>query len=216
MKLRILYDNNALPGYQADWGFACLAEGQENVLFDTGADPAILKHNMERAAVEPGAVDKVVLSHDHWDHTGGLSYVVGGNADAEVFILPGFGPDVRSQLSPAVLREVTEPGEVSPGIRSTGPVEGQTTEQALVLDTDSGLVVITGCAHPGVDALMERAAARGEIHAVLGGFHGFARLDALAGIAFLAPCHCTQHTQAIAERFPGSYSEIKAGSTLEF
>jgi len=48
LKLKILYDNRALEGFRADWGFACLVEAQEVVLFDTGADGSVLRHNMAR------------------------------------------------------------------------------------------------------------------------------------------------------------------------
>jgi 7,8-dihydropterin-6-yl-methyl-4-(beta-D-ribofuranosyl)aminobenzene 5'-phosphate synthase len=217
VRIRILYDNEAQPGYKADWGFACLIEGQERILFDTGADPAILQSNMEAAGVRPDDLDKVVLSHDHWDHTGGLSYVCGNSDKLTVLVLPSFGAEVRSLIRPPLsVEEVTKPGEVSPGVFTTGPMEGLKQEQALFLETGSGLVLITGCAHPGVDALMRRAESYGPIYAVLGGFHGFDDLAALDGIAFLAPCHCTQQLHAIRERYPDTCRQIAAGVEMEF
>ena len=76
-------------------------------------------------------------------------------------------------------------------------------EQALVARTKKGLVVVTGCAHPGVDEMVARAreAGRDEIALVAGGFHlagssqrcmeeivaEFRRL----GVQQVAPCHCT-------------------------
>ena len=216
MKLHIVYENRAGEGYRADWGFACLVQGQETVLFDTGTDPAILEHNMTQAGLDPASIDKVVLSHDHDDHTGGLPYVSAHNTRAELFILPTFGRAVREQAGRMRIREVTEPCEVSPGMHSTGPVEGVAWEQALALETDKGIVLVTGCSHPGVDRLIEKARPFGDLHAVLGGFHGSDRLEALEGIAFLAPCHCTQHTAEIIERYPDAYREIVAGTVLEF
>jgi len=215
--LRILYNNEAMAGFEPDWGFACLIDGRERVLFDTGAKPDVLERNMEAAEVDPASIDKVVISHDHWDHADGLPYVCANNEKATVYMLPSFRADLKEMIQPPLtLVEVTEPGEISPGLLTTGPVEGPKDEQAVFFHTADGLVLITGCAHPGVDALMERAAAYGKIHAVLGGFHGFDDLDALEGIAFLGACHCTQHMAAMAERYPESFREIAAGMQLSF
>jgi len=214
MKLRILYDNKALPGFRADWGFACFIEADETVLFDTGASTDVLRDNMEAADVDPDDIDQIIISHDHWDHNGGLAYVMESNDHARVFILPSFATTVRRQVPDDRLIEVTEPGTITSSVWSSGPVPGPMTEQAVAVGTDAGKVVITGCAHPGVDALMARFT--GRIRAVLGGFHGFSRLDALDGIPFLGPCHCTQHADAIAERYPEAYREIMAGTVLEF
>lgn len=216
MKVRILYDNRAKEGFRPDWGFACLIEGEHNVLFDTGADPSVLQHNMREANVDPAGIDKIVLSHDHWDHIGGLSHISRNNARAEVLLLPSFGARAREEASPLAVRGITAAGEVSPRVYTTGPVGQAIPEQAIAIQTDQGVVMITGCAHPGLDALMEQAGAYGEICGVLGGFHGFADFAALEGIPFLGPCHCTEHQKEIAQRFPESYRDIMAGTELEF
>jgi len=76
-------------------------------------------------------------------------------------------------------------------------------EQALVIRTGQGLVIITGCAHPGIVAIVEQAQEMfaEPIHLVLGGFHlgskNIAEIDAIRrdfrrlGVAQVAPCHCT-------------------------
>jgi len=215
MKVQILYDNRALPGYQADWGFSCLLTGRETTLFDTGASPSVLERNMTRAGVRPETIDRIVISHDHWDHTGGLPYISARNASASVFILPSFGQEVRAHCGELAVEEVDSPRELSPELVTTGPVAGAVPEQALGLRTAEGLLVLTGCAHPGVDALIEAVRAFGPVCGVLGGFHGFARLEALAGIPLLAPCHCTQRLDEIAARFPETYRQVAAGSVLE-
>ncbi|KPK78930.1 MAG: hypothetical protein AMJ81_14335 [Phycisphaerae bacterium SM23_33] len=217
MKIRILYDNRALEGYRADWGFACLVQGEEAVLFDTGADPAVLEHNMGAAGVNPSDLHKVVLSHDHWDHTGGVAYAAGGGGPTTVYLLPSFSPETRRSVrARAEVREVADACEVAPGVHSTGPVGRRISEQAVWLDTERGVVLITGCAHPGVDALMYAIRSTKPLYGVLGGFHGFHRFEALRGTPFLAPCHCTEFRSGLAEEFPDSFCDVAAGSELEF
>jgi 7,8-dihydropterin-6-yl-methyl-4-(beta-D-ribofuranosyl)aminobenzene 5'-phosphate synthase len=217
MRATVLYDNSARDGYTADWGFACLLEGEEAVLFDTGADADVLAANMRAAGVDPAGIAKVVLSHDHRDHTGGLPLIVRCSPAVRVMLLPSFGAEARcASARPGFVWEVTGPREVAPGLRSTGPVPNRIDEQAVWFETDRGIVMVTGCAHPGVDALLARLPAGAHVHAVLGGFHGFDRLDALDGIDVIAPCHCTQHAEEIAARFPGAFSAAAVGDRLEF
>jgi 7,8-dihydropterin-6-yl-methyl-4-(beta-D-ribofuranosyl)aminobenzene 5'-phosphate synthase len=217
MNVRILYDNRALEGYRADWGFSCLIEGEENILFDTGARPDVLAHNMQQARLSPAIVDKIVLSHDHWDHTGGLSCVTDAAGSVPVYVLPSFAAQMRATLGEAaVIREVPEACELAGGLHSTGPVGRGIREQAVWFDTPEGLLMATGCAHPGVDALLYSIRPRKPVYGVLGGFHGFRKFDALAGIPFLAPCHCTEFRSEIASRFPDSFADVAAGTYLEF
>jgi 7,8-dihydropterin-6-yl-methyl-4-(beta-D-ribofuranosyl)aminobenzene 5'-phosphate synthase len=64
--------------------------------------------------------------------------------------------------------------EVVPGVYSTGIIAGVVVEQALVVDTPKGLVVLTGCSHPGIVKMVEAAVKqRGArpVRLVLGGFH---------------------------------------------
>ena len=75
MKITIVYDNNAEPGLKADWGFSALIElneKREKILFDTGANSEILFYNLKKLNINPKDVDIIVISHRHWDHTGGL------------------------------------------------------------------------------------------------------------------------------------------------
>ena len=213
--VRILYDNRALSGYQADWGFACLIAGEQTVLFDTGAKPEVLRANVRTAELNPRDVDLVVISHDHWDHTGGLSYVLANNQRAHVCLLPSFGPTLRGRVPEGRMLEVRDPCELAPGVHSTGPVPGPVNEQALVVEREDGVMLITGCAHPGVDALLRRASEWGKVTWLLGGLHGFAALDLLADVRHLSPCHCTQRLAEIVGRFPHSHVEAVAGSVLE-
>jgi 7,8-dihydropterin-6-yl-methyl-4-(beta-D-ribofuranosyl)aminobenzene 5'-phosphate synthase len=111
-----------------------------------------------------------------------------------------FKADVRAR---ADLVEVTDPIEILPGIYTTGEVGSGIVEQALVVETGEGLVVVTGCAHPGVVQMVRRAkeTVEGEVILVTGGFHlraaSSSRVEEIIadlrdlGVQRVAPCHCT-------------------------
>ena len=199
MKITILYDNNALPGFESGWGFSCLVDNGQRILFDTGDNGQKLIYNFEKANIDPKRVNKVVLSHNHWDHVDGLIGFQKFNSDAEVV-----RPDAFS-----------EPTEIYPGIYSTGALGVSPKEQSLVVETEKGNIVITGCAHPGLENILQTARRRGRIYGVLGGFHGFSKFAELEGIPFIAPCHCTEHTLEIMQRYPTQCEHIRAGSVIE-
>jgi 7,8-dihydropterin-6-yl-methyl-4-(beta-D-ribofuranosyl)aminobenzene 5'-phosphate synthase len=84
MTLMVVFDNNAFdPRLQTGWGFAVWIEyGGNVVLFDTGADSAVLPNNLSALGLRPQAIEAVVLSHIHGDHTGGRAAVLTVNPQA--------------------------------------------------------------------------------------------------------------------------------------
>lgn len=179
--ITILYDNYAfVPGLETDWGFACLIQGADKtVLFDTGTDPALFLGNLKALSVDPSTVDVIFISHDHGDHTGGLAEFLKLNNKVTVW-LPSSGSaelsKARDELVVAAGARVVrnkQPTEVCPGVRSTGELARVAPEQALIIETRDGAVVITGCAHPGILDILRRVreVTDREIALVLGGFH---------------------------------------------
>ncbi len=135
MKLKILVDNQALPGFKSEWGFSCLIEGKENVLFDTGASSKVLAFNAKKFGIKPAQISKVVLSHDHWNHTGGLEWVQ-QNPKVKVFALNSFSDKTKQRIrEKGKLVEVSKPIEASDGIFSTGKLSNSIDEQGLMLKT---------------------------------------------------------------------------------
>ncbi|NLX53135.1 MAG: MBL fold metallo-hydrolase [Deltaproteobacteria bacterium] len=72
--LTVICDNyTARDDLEASWGFACLiALEDKNILFDTGSDGPVLRHNMEKLEIDPESIDLLMISHQHWDHVGGV------------------------------------------------------------------------------------------------------------------------------------------------
>jgi len=177
----ILCDNYAsIPGLKTGWGFACLVQGfDKTVLFDTGADPAVFLANIKALKVDPSVVDIVFISHDHGDHTGALAEFLKLNNKVSVWLPGSLMAEVAKGLEEIVNKAGAQvvrnrrPTEICPGLRSTGELAGVALEQALIIDTADGSAVVTGCAHPGIVAILRRAreVTDREIALVLGGFH---------------------------------------------
>ena len=76
IKITTLAENTAEPGYLAEWGLSMFIEADgEKVLFDTGMGIAAV-HNAGLFDIDLETIDKIVLSHGHHDHTGGLREVL--------------------------------------------------------------------------------------------------------------------------------------------
>ena len=202
MKIKIVYDNNAEKGFKSGWGFSCVIENKEKVLFDTGADSETLLYNMNQLKIDPEDIDIVVLSHSHGDHTGGLKGFLESNGNKAKVYQP---------------KAFSKPTQICEDVYSTGALGNFSgiEEQSLVVKTEKGNIVITGCAHPGLENIIDKARTLVKIYGVIGGFHGFSKLEKLEGIELISPCHCTQRIREIKEKYPVNYTEIKAGSVIE-
>ncbi len=200
MKIKIVYDNNAEKGFKSGWGFSCLIENKEKVLFDTGADSETLLYNMKQLNINPEIIGVVVLSHNHGDHIGGLKGFLKSNGNkAKVIESDSF----------------SKPTQICEGIYSTGKLGTFIKEQSLIIKTNKGVIVLVGCSHPGLENIIDKAKQFGKVYSIIGGFHGFSKLEKLKGIELIAPCHCTQFKQEIKQKYPASYKEVKAGSVIE-
>jgi len=231
--ITVVFDNNAMgSGLQTAWGFGSIVQkGERTLLFDAGNDGRMLLANMAVLGFAAGDLEAIVLSHNHSDHTGGLAALLEQNPNAVVYVPQAFGTAFRDRVVGLGARvvEVTGPLEIAPGIWSTGQLGDSIVEQALVVQTDAGLVVITGCAHPGVVEMVRRAreVGKGEIDLVLGGFHlsaaSAAAVEQVAsglkalGVARLAPCNCTgaPAVAQLAAAFGEGYQPCGAGLVLQ-
>ncbi|ODS35629.1 MAG: MBL fold hydrolase, partial [Candidatus Altiarchaeales archaeon WOR_SM1_79] len=155
MNLKILYDNKAREGFKSAWGFSCLIEAEEKILFDTGWDGNLLHHNMRKLNVDPKNIGKIVISHDHWDHAGGVSYILNETDDPEVFVPRSFSGRLKKEIaSRARLREVSGEERISNNVFTTGELGTSIKEHSVFIETDKGFVVITGCSHPGLHNIL--------------------------------------------------------------
>jgi 7,8-dihydropterin-6-yl-methyl-4-(beta-D-ribofuranosyl)aminobenzene 5'-phosphate synthase len=208
LKITIVYDNNEYDQQlETKWGFSCLVEGLERtILFDTGGDSATLLSNMGKLKIDSAWVDVIILSHIHGDHVGGLSGFLEENSDVTVYLPKSFPSSFKDEAMSfgAEVIEISKAEELFNGVCTTGELGNGIKEQSLIITTGQGLVVIMGCAHPGVVNIVRKAKemlVEKPVYLVMGGFHmtgaatsqiesvieGFREL----GVKKIAPCHCS-------------------------
>jgi 7,8-dihydropterin-6-yl-methyl-4-(beta-D-ribofuranosyl)aminobenzene 5'-phosphate synthase len=235
IRIITVIDNETVdPTLATEWGFAAaVLTPKSSILFDTGPSGEALLANMQKLGLSPGQFGKVVISHNDEDHTSGLKAFVPANPKALVMVSrkPGSAASFV-EAAGGTSEEAVEPVEVAPGIRTTGAMGGTSSpEQALIIDTADGLVVMTGCAHPGIVAVLERVEKLNPgkpIALVMGGFHLFRspaqRVDRIVEdfkrlkVAKVAPSHCSGDyaRKRFQEVYGADYIAGGAGLTLTF
>ena len=207
IRITVIYDNYTLTeGCRPEWGFSCIIKGTEKcILFDTGGNGELLLENMDRLGIEAGDVELVVVSHDHWDHTGGLEAFLGrkGNVTAYLPLTVSASLIQMAESRGATVVLPDEPVQICDGVHLVRMRIGTLDEQFMTLETPQGLVVITGCAHPGIVQILQKAKQlfRQDIYFVFGGFHLNSDTDSQVlskirqikslGVQKVGPSHCT-------------------------
>ena len=230
--ITIVYDNNEYDNrLTTAWGFSCVVKlPDETILFDTGGDGIILLRNMAKLGIKPGEIDTVVLSHVHGDHTGGLNEFLKKNSRVTVYMPSSFPQHMKQNVEScgANVTELHEPQELLRGVSTTGELDGGVREQSLLIRTSRGLVVITGCAHPGILNIVKKAKeiTGCKIYMVMGGFHlggvFTSQINYIAeslrklGVEKVAPCHCTgdKARKVFKDHFDENYIESGLGKDI--
>lgn len=208
IRLTVIYDNIDLRnGLASDWGFSCLVRGTDKtVLFDTGQTGRLLMENMGKLEIDPGHIHTLVISHDHEDHAGGAMTLLDTRTGVNVAVVKSFPSGFKTAVleKGSHVTEISRPQLLTQDCVSTGEMKSLVrNEHSLIVLTDRGSIVITGCSHPGIVAIVERArqVTGQEVRLVMGGFHLLnqftpkirkitGRLKEL-GVQFVAPSHCS-------------------------
>lgn len=245
--ITIVADNVSDRGLTAEHGLSFLIQtGCESIVFDTGQSEAVFS-NAAILGIELAQVQMLVLSHGHYDHTGGVAELLRINPEMMVYYHPDamitrfslhFGKPVKEISMPSACRNaflrhpselrrpVTGARRIASGIGITGEIPRLTPfedtggpffldsagsepdrirdDQALWLETPSGLVIVLGCCHSGLINTVEyiRKTSRiQQVRGIVGGMHLLrASEERLAATAeklrewapeFVIPCHCT-------------------------
>lgn len=233
IQMTIVYDNNPFKEkLTKDWGFSCLIKGfEKSILFDTGTNGRILLSNMGKLGILPKEIELVFLSHAHKDHAGGLDALLTQNSKIEVWLPGFFSSSFKEAIKKegATVTEVENFKKICVEAYTTGVITGWIKEQSLILNTDKGLIVITGCAHPRIVKIISaaRELLKKDIYMVFGGFHlaGFYKSEIqeiidqfrASGVKKVGPCHCSgdEARRLFAEEFKKDFIEIGVGKEIK-
>ncbi len=214
------------------WGLSILIRTPNHtILFDTGPDPEVLKHNLEVLGIDPRDIDCVVVSHEHGDHVDGLEYIAAARPGLKVYVPSGMSTYTKSWMRNLGLEviEVSNTTVICDGIAIVGQLYGPPFEQALAVNVKGyGLVIVVGCSHPGVDRIVEKASRDlgTKPYLVIGGFHlagtpteelkHIVRNLLDLGIKYIAPIHCsgTGIRELLRHKYPEHYMECHVGSVV--
>ncbi len=234
MYVKVLYDNRAKRGLLSGWGFSCVVDGK--VLFDTGEASMSLIENMDRMMVSTQDLEAVVISHEHWDHTGGLWEILKRKEGLKVYACPSFSDTFKNCVEEVggKLIMASGPMDIADGIITSGEMGGTyndqyLAEQALIVKGDKGVSVITGCAHPGIMTMLKKIKEDlgiSEFYMVFGGFHMSAmetgEISSLItdmksmGVYKVGPMHCTgdKAIRVFGGQYHGNFVAVKAGHVI--
>ena len=275
--ITILIDNTAGgAGTVGEHGFSVwISRHDTQVLFDTGAGQA-LDINLKALKKDIQDPDLVVLSHGHYDHTGGLKRVVEPRNQTDILAHPDVfqerfsarnaaGPESYRQAGmPFSRKELEADGarftltreyhEFAPGMFFSGEVprprgrevsdnnllvrnsggfrpDALPDDASLLIETDSGPVVLFGCAHAGPDVILDHLSEKsghGSFHAVIGGTHlmrakehrirSVIRCLEKYRVQTITPTHCTGFPAAAAfyQHFREGFRFGQVGLEFEF
>jgi len=212
MIIRMIYNNTGESGdLKNAWGLSVWIEDQTGAtLFDTGGKSSFLTKNMQSLALDPKNLQRIIISHDHWDHTGGLESVINqSDRRADLYVVQEIRESYAAKFTGVNVVGVSNPQRIEENIWSTGSLKathrsGDIYEQSLLLTKSESMVLITGCSHPGIVKIVKRAQ---NMHPgkklvfVAGGFHLMREAEESVqkisqdlldlGVEKIAPSHCT-------------------------
>jgi 7,8-dihydropterin-6-yl-methyl-4-(beta-D-ribofuranosyl)aminobenzene 5'-phosphate synthase len=236
MEIKVIFDKEAISkNLHTGWGLSILID--KKILFDTGEKGNWLIENMKSMNINMDEIEGIVISHDHWDHTGGLKTILKEKKNkTPVYICKDFSDDLKEMIKDCggEVVEVKEWDEISKNIYTTGEIKGTykgsfMPEQAVILKTENGITILTGCAHPGIIEIInivKNKFKEEKIFLVIGGFHLLEKekrfIDFIVkefkkmNVEKVGPCHCSgpEAEKIFENEYKDKFVSVKAGISI--
>jgi len=158
---------SVVPGLKKGWGFSAVIEFDgKRILFNTGGVEDILQDNFEVLGISPKDLDAIVISHEHWEMYEGIYFLLEENPDLPVYttdivnyILSKKYPEWARNLISVEKHLFYTKNIIFQNLKS-GPRHGSPSglyEIHIILKTEKGLVIFTGCGHPQLSNIVARS-----------------------------------------------------------
>lgn len=201
-KITCIYDEGAMEStlFIGAKGFSVLIEADgEKTLFGVGRRPRYFTANLYESETDPESISRVVVSHRHIDHWGGLPGLLRSRKTSLEIYAPASAWGTKTVLGATgiylsadhdaqyVKKDVSDWVQLSEHLFVSRPMkfhQGEGEEVFMVLKGKNGPALISGCCHCGLDHAFEMVKDRfGEYpNAVIGGLHIGEKKDKLADI----------------------------------
>lgn len=192
-----------------EWGLSLLIN--DNILFDTSEAISSLKQGLESSNIATDKIEKVVISHNHWDHKGGIPFLLEKSKNLTFFVTSDFDLKDKTPIKQRANKclSVTDLTEIEKGIYITkefvSPYNGQDlSEICMVIEYKQSIALITGCAHADIVSIVNKIKKifpSKTIDLIIGGFHLSKEEDSYveevveklqaAGVKAICPIHCS-------------------------
>jgi 7,8-dihydropterin-6-yl-methyl-4-(beta-D-ribofuranosyl)aminobenzene 5'-phosphate synthase len=233
MKVKIIFDKDKIDNkLESGWGVAYLIG---DTLFDTGEKFEYLSNNMKILGIDIQKIKNIVLSHNHWDHLGGLWQILALKKDIKIYACQDLIKEFKDKADKYNFIETKPFAEIDKGIYASGCLKtkykgAELSEQALIVKTSKGVSIISACAHYGILKIIQKTKEffpKEKIYSVFGGFHlldtdmrivkytvdEIKKID----VGKIGPGHCTGYeaTEIFRQVYQDNFLNIRAGAELE-
>lgn len=234
IKITNIYDNiSCHEKFTPDWGFGCVIEhSNTKIIFDTGAKPEVLENNLKLAQIDPASIDIIIISHKHWDHKGGILWLVKQNPNVKVYMPKTWRNSLEKSLGRYTqkIHTITQNTSINDIFHLVISKNLWISELVLAIRTSNGIIAITGCSHTGIHRIIKNVSCimKEKVYAVFGGFHLFRSstkniYEVMSDlketkVRFVAPCHCTgeRALKILKKEFSKDYLENGVGAQYFF
>jgi len=203
--MKIVFDNCVNGDCHASlWGFSAYLE-EYALLFDTGSNGRALLKNLQQAGIDIATIEYLFITHDHWDHIGGIDSILELNNQITIYAPSTLSKNHIRDLK-RLTKEVIVIGKDSlhlfGDLYTTGMLGEKDPEQSLVIAGEEPML-LTGCGHYGISEIVKvaREVIGRDVKEIAGGFHLLSERDDVIrehiatlqsyGVKRAIPTHCT-------------------------